>query len=565
LLDEDQAQRPRGTVAFPISLAWCVIVVVEADTAWTGGRDRGPGVPGALRALERAFDLVFRAVANPWRHLGALGFFFFWVATASGIYLYLFFDTSVTGAYESVERLTHGQWYAGGVVRSLHRYASGAMVATVALHFVKELVGRRFAGFRWFSWVSGVPLVWLLLASGITGYWLVWDRLAQFVAMATAEWFDALPLFGEPIARNFAFPAAVSDRFFTLIMFLHVALPLALLAGMFVHIQRVNYADVLPARALGWGAFLALLALALAKPALSQGAADLATEPQTLALDWLVLGFYPLIYRFSPEALWIVAAAATLGLLILPFAARGERVPVARVDLANCNGCARCFADCPYAAIVMQPRAGGKAGQKHAAVVAGLCAGCGICTGACPSSTPFRSSERLVTGVDMPQQPIDAVRAELERKLARLHGEGRVVVFGCEQAAALHGCAGRGAATLSLTCVGQLPPAFVEYALRHGADGVLVASCLEGECVYRIGDTWTAQRLAGEREPHLRVTVPRERLRVVRAGAGEEKTLAQALTRFREALARMPRNEPRGSSRSKAPRALAAAQTGARG
>jgi hypothetical protein len=32
---------------------------------------------------------------------------------------------------------------------------------------------------------------------------LVWDKLAQFVAIATTEWLDALPLFGEPIAHNF--------------------------------------------------------------------------------------------------------------------------------------------------------------------------------------------------------------------------------------------------------------------------------------------------------------------------------------------------------------------------
>ncbi|MBI4207115.1 MAG: cytochrome b N-terminal domain-containing protein, partial [Betaproteobacteria bacterium] len=474
----------------------------------------------ALRLTERAFDVVFQPAANPWRHLGALSFFFFWIATASGIYLYIFFDTSVEGAYRSVDRLTHGQWYAGGVMRSLHRYASDALVVSVVLHLVKELAAGRFAGFRWFSWVSGVPLLWLLLASGIVGYWLVWDELAQFVALATAEWFDALPLFAEPLVRNFLTPEGVSDRLFTLLVFLHIGLPLALLAGMFIHVQRVNYADVVPGRVLGWSTFLALAALSLARPATSEGPADLTLVPQALALDWFYLAFYPLIYEWSPRAAWVLAAAATAALLALPLAVRRPRAPVARVDLANCNGCGRCFADCPYAAVVMRPRHGGRPGQQHALVIPGLCASCGICTGACPSSTPFRSSEPLATGIDMPQQPIDAVRQELERALLTLAQEGdvpnphprptpaeagegrfvaqagchliaqgstrRVVVYGCDHGAAVAVCKSRDVATFGLLCIGMLPPAFIEYALRNGADGVLVAACRAGECEYRL-------------------------------------------------------------------------------
>jgi hypothetical protein len=50
----------------------------------------------------------------------------------------------------------------------------------------------------------------------------------------------------------------------------------------------------------------------------------------------------------------------------------------------------------------------------------------------------------------------------------------------------------------------MLPPAFVEYALRGGADGVLVATCRSGGCDFRLGELWTSERLLGQREPHLR-------------------------------------------------------------
>ena len=73
-----------------------------------------------------------------------------------------------------------------------HRRAHGA-----------EFVTGRYRGARWFSWFTGIPLLWLVFPLGITGYWLVWDQLAQYVAIASSELLDVLPIFGDPMARNF--------------------------------------------------------------------------------------------------------------------------------------------------------------------------------------------------------------------------------------------------------------------------------------------------------------------------------------------------------------------------
>ena len=489
----------------------------------------------ALQAVEALFDRAFGAAANPWRHLGALSFYLFWIITASGIYLYAFFDTSVAGAYASVEALTHGQWYLGGIVRSLHRYASDGFVVTMLLHLAKEFVAGRYRGFRWFSWISGVPLLWLAYASGIGGYWLVWDRLAQFSLIASMEWLDSMPLFGDPLVRNFLTPERVDDRLFSLLIFLHIGIPLTLLLGMWVHIQRVSRADVMPSRALGWGTLLALAAASLARPALSHAPADLAAVPQTLQLDWFYLFVHPLMYASSPAAMWAIAGLVTAALLVLPLLPRRRRQPVAQVSPENCNGCGRCFADCPYAAVIMRPHPD-KRGHQMAMVLPDLCASCGICAGACPSSTPFRKADELVTGIDMPQLPIGAVRADLERALARLTGEIRIVVFGCDHGAAVGALAAPDTAVISLLCAGMLPPSFIEYAIRNGADGVLVSGCRQGDCAYRLGDRWLGERLAGEREPHLRANVPGERLRVTWCGRPDGKALAQALAELRQHL-----------------------------
>ncbi len=506
----------------------------------TAGAPGGGAAAAALKGVERAFDRAFGGTANPLRHLGALGFFLFWVMAATGTYLFVFYDANVEGAYHSVERLMLKQPYAGGVIRSLHRYAADTFVLVAVLHLVRELVLGRVRGFRWFSWVTGVPLLWLMFASGVVGYWLAWDRLGQFVAIATTEWLDWLRIFGEPLARNFVAPESIGDRLFTLLMFIHIGIPLALLAGMYVHIQRISHADVYPARALACGVFTALLVLSLLKPAGAQGPADLASAPQTLGLDWFYLFIYPVMYWRSAGEAWALVIVVSLCFLALPLLPGRGREPIAQVSLANCNGCARCFADCPFGAIVMESRAGAAHGRPNAVVAADWCAGCGVCVGACPSATPFRSGETLVTGIDLPQRPINALREALEGVLASTVAPApRLVVFGCDRGVRAETLAAPGISVFSLACVAVLPPAFVEYALRNGADGVVVATCGE-ECEYRLGARWTVARLTRKREPRLRANVPHERLRIVAAGQGQEALFGRALSEFHAALKRLP-------------------------
>jgi coenzyme F420-reducing hydrogenase delta subunit/quinol-cytochrome oxidoreductase complex cytochrome b subunit len=495
-------------------------------------------LPSALREIEALFDRCFGAHANPWRHLGALSFVLFWIVAASGIYLYAVLDTGVDVVYQSIDHLSRAQWYWGGVIRSLHRYASDAFMLVISLHLVRELTYGRLRGFRWFSWVSGVPLLWLTLAAGIVGFWIVWDRLAQFSAVATMEWLDALGLFAQPLTRNFLTAQAVTDRLFSLLVFLHIGLPLLLLLGMWIHIQRISRPDTRASMALTWGTVGTLVLLSLAAPVQSLAPADLGSAPANLQLDWFYLAPHALMYRLSPAALWWLAGGTTLLLVTLPWLPRTKSPPVAQVDPPNCNGCGRCFADCPYAAITMQPRVDKRHGSQIAVVDGDLCASCGICAGSCPSSSPFRSIAELVSGIDMPQLPIGQLRSRLVSQVARLTGEVKMLVLGCDHAVDIRNLQRPDTAALSLLCSGQLPPAFVEYALRRGIDGVLVTGCAQCDCEFRLGNTWTEQRLRAEREPHLRRTVSKQQLRIVWAAAGDALAVERELVDFRAELTR---------------------------
>ncbi len=427
------------------------------------------------------------------RHLGALGFLLFWLLAASGITLYIRFDTSVASAYQSIGEL---EWWFGGVLRSMHRYAADAFVIVVLAHLIRELAAGRFRGFRAFSWISGVPLLWLMYASGIVGYWLVWDTRAQFSALATAEWLYGAGIGAEPMARNFLGAEQISDRLFSLFVFLHIGLPLALLAGMWVHVQRLGRPATVAPRARALGAIALLAVLALAQPVLSQARWDPGAVPPAVSIDWFLQFAHPLMYATSPAALWALTLGATALLVALPWLARRPRPAVAVVSAENCNGCGRCVADCPYEAIRLTGR--------RAEVLAERCAACGICAGACPSSTPFRSVAELVSGIDLPELTVHDLRRQLQAALA---ARPESVVFRCEYAKGA--CAG---GDISLRCLAMLPPSFIEYALRHGARRVQAIGCRVGECKWRLGLELSAERFAGAREPHLRANVRATRL-----------------------------------------------------
>ena len=270
--------------------------------------------------VEALFDAAFADAPNPLRHLGAISFFMFWVVAVSGLYLYAFFKTGVADAYASVQALTGDQWYAGGIMRSVHRYASDAMVLTMLVHMLRHFAFDRFRGFRWFSWMTGVALVWLVYVSGINGYMLPWDKLAQFVVVASFEWLDWLPMFDGVLIRNFVYQTNVSDRFFSLLSFIHVGLPLLVLLLMWIHVQRVPNASTNPPRSIMVGLLLTLLALALIEPALSQGgAADFGAVPATLALDWFYLAIFPLLYLWPMARVWLLLIAVTAVFAALPW------------------------------------------------------------------------------------------------------------------------------------------------------------------------------------------------------------------------------------------------------
>lgn len=269
--------------------------------------------------LESGLNVAFGPALNPFYFLGAITYLMFWIVVVSGFYIYAFYDTGVEDAYRSVEYLTKEQWYMGGVMRSLHRYASDGMILFGVLHMLRNFAFDRYRNFRWFSWFTGIALLWLTYIAGVNGYWLPWDGMAQFLAVASAEWLDALPIFSAPLARNFLEAGSVSDRFFSLLSFAHIGIPLGIFIIIWVHTQRVPQAKTNPPRPLTIGLILSMVVLSLIHPALSQGHATLDAAPFVLNFDWFYLWAFPLLYSWGAGNVWALSGGFTVLILLLPF------------------------------------------------------------------------------------------------------------------------------------------------------------------------------------------------------------------------------------------------------
>jgi len=494
--------------------------------------------------IEARFNSVF-GENNPFYHLGDLGFLFFFIMLFSGTYLFVYYDPTISGSYDQLQYLTREQWYLGGIMRSLHRYAADGMVLAMALHILRELVMGRFRGARRFSWITGVPVLVMVYFTGIVGFWMVWDQLGQFIAVRTSEWLDWLPVFASPMARNFLTNADVTDPLFRLLIIVHIGLPLFLFMFLLLHIKKISRARILPPRALILGTLGALVLLALIQPTISSHRADLAVAPSILHPDWFYMFFYPLMQFWSMGAVWAVLAAVIALFLLLPWLPGARLGPAATVDLDYCSGCGLCADDCPYEAIIMRGRSDGHPlFLEEACVITDSCVRCGICTGACPSSNPFRRNTieplhragTLKSGIEMPQHNVEMMRRQMDHLLTGGSRTGRILLVGCEHGAEIETHAEAGVALLRIPCIGMLPPAFIEHALRQGAAGVLLAGCRKGDCYHRFGGAWLSLRLSNQRRPMLRRSVDRSRIGLCWASPADQQHLHSVLKALREAL-----------------------------
>lgn len=506
-----------------------------------------------MRSLEKAWAFIEGVVNrfaksdfNPLYHLGTLTIFMLIVLIATGVYLTVIYRPGLDVAYATVEKID-SNWF-GSLMRSVHRYASDAMMLLIVLHIVKMFVSDKFWGQRWLAWTSG----WIMLAMtwlvGTFGYWLVWDQRAQWMTEYMME-----TLAGTS-GLTYVAPDIASRTFsnFVIILFLHVFLPLIGFLGIYIHGLRLSRARWWSPRWVSVQAVVGLVVLSLIKPAQSFAPADLSILVQSVPMDAYYLGFLPLIDQVGNVIFWGLAILIGGSLFLLPWLASGRDEGPALVTDAKCTGCVLCYAECPYDAIRMVQRNDDSGYQKLAVINAAQCTACGICVGACPTDAID------LKGGYSSEQTFNMIRGALRREVKE--GHPVTVVFASQRAMALGGIpaqlnvsegkahvgvAGWGESevarvvTAVLPSVGAVNIKWIKSLLNgEGARDVVILSHPYDDSLNREDAHWILNRL------HLRPALATKGLHWLEATPGDAGTVARFLDDLHSDHAQSKKNAP---------------------
>ena len=482
------------------------------------------------RVLKRTDGWVDRLYGSKWNPLyqsGALVVLCLAVMLVTGLYLIFFYR--IGAPYESIVRID-GQPWGGRWIRALHRYAADGAVVAAVVHALRMFCQGRSWGPRALAWISGVFLVFLLYVCGLTGYVMVWDTHGQLLAAEGARLLDALPLFSEPISRTFAGADPIPSAFFFMNLFLHIAVPVGIVIFLWLHVSRVARPVLLPPRPLLWTTVGLLTGVALVVPAALGPGADLLRLPAEVTLDVFYTFWLPWTRSAAPGVVWLAAGVASAVAVAVPLLTRpqADRRPAPSFASTRlCTGCEQCYTDCPYDAIRMVDREGGREG-KVALVNPAACVSCGICAGSC---APMGVGPPGRTGRDQLSRVKEFVQRQPDA------GED-IVLVGCGRSAAA-AWAGDHARRFLMSCAGNLHTSVVEYLVRSGARGVLIVACPSRDCWGREGPKWLVERLFHEREAELKARVDRRRVRVAHASSFDRWSLEEAMDEFATELARL--------------------------
>ena len=302
-----------------------------------------------------------------WYYLGGLTLFLFAVQAVTGILLLLYYRPSAEEAYESVQFIVTRVEF-GWLVRNVHSWSANLLILAAFAHFFSVFLLKSYRKPRELTWLTGVALLFLMLAFGFSGYLLPWNELAFFATKVGTGIAGALPVVGTFLMRLLRggdeVTGATLSRFYGLHVAILPALTTLLIAAHLLLVQRQGmsvppaverrvragerlremrfFPNYLMRDVLAWYvALAALAALAAFYPwELGRKADPFAAVPAGIRPEWYFLAmFHTLkllpshVLGMEGEVLGILAFGAAGALLVLvPFldrrASRGDDSPL---------------------------------------------------------------------------------------------------------------------------------------------------------------------------------------------------------------------------------------------
>ncbi|MEA2001042.1 MAG: cytochrome b N-terminal domain-containing protein [Actinomycetota bacterium] len=176
-----------------------------------------------------------------WGHtLGAATLVSVIVLMITGILLTVYYVSSPSDAHQSVQYITNVVPL-GWLIRGLHHWAASALVVLAIAHLVRVILHGAYKYPREFTWFTGIALLLLIFAFGLTGSLLPWDQRAYWATQVRIEIFATVPVIGDWLARLIQGGEELSGLTLSRFYAAHVWLfPMILVGLIVVHLRLVG-------------------------------------------------------------------------------------------------------------------------------------------------------------------------------------------------------------------------------------------------------------------------------------------------------------------------------------
>lgn len=154
---------------------------------------------------------------------------------ATGVVLVMHYTPQVDMAFDSVEHImrnVNGGW----AIRYIHANGASLFFIAVYAHIFRSLYYGSYKAPREVTWLIGVIMLIIMMATVFMGYVLPWGQMSFWGATVITGLFGAIPLIGEPIQTLLLGGPAVGNPTLNRFFSLHYLMPFLLLGLTLVHI-----------------------------------------------------------------------------------------------------------------------------------------------------------------------------------------------------------------------------------------------------------------------------------------------------------------------------------------
>nr|YP_009130938.1 cytochrome b [Ninguta schrenckii]AHH34415.1 cytochrome b [Ninguta schrenckii] len=178
-------------------------------------------------------DLPTPSNISAWWNFGSLLALCLMTQILTGLFLTMYYTANIEMAFFSVNYICRNVNY-GWLIRTLHANGASFFFICIYIHIGRGIYYESFNLF--YTWMIGVIILFLLMATAFMGYVLPWGQMSFWGATVITNLLSAIPYLGTLLVNwiwgGFAVDNATLTRFYTF----HFLLPFILLMMAMIHL-----------------------------------------------------------------------------------------------------------------------------------------------------------------------------------------------------------------------------------------------------------------------------------------------------------------------------------------